>query len=119
MTQQPCRRRGIFAQRNRQSVADPSVTAGSGPAVATPPVSRAEEDASGQIWRPYPPSKDDLKSIPSGAELECRLNTETDEVTYRVPQGWTPPVIEEAAFAAPMIEVPEKRQTLRLKRGRR
>lgn len=33
-----CRRRAIYAQ-HRQSVIDPSVTAGSGPAVETPPVS--------------------------------------------------------------------------------
>jgi hypothetical protein len=103
------RRRQVFAQR-RRSALDPSGAAGSGPAAITPPppVSREEEEKAAQIWTPYPPSQENIRKIPDGAELECLLSPATDEHTYRV---LTP-------ATDPLANAPKKRKTLRLKQDR-
>jgi hypothetical protein len=84
------RRRQILSKLNsRDNRASVPSGAGSEPAAVSlqspPPVStltREEEDAAAQIWHPYPPKS--LEGIPEGAELECCLDTATDEITYRV-----------------------------------
>ncbi len=55
-------------------------------AVSPPPspVSREEEEAKAAIWRPYPPTQDEMERMPDGTELETCLNMATDEITYRV-----------------------------------